>query len=181
MLQRFGVGGHAPRLVTGFEQIFLRLLPVFSACVVIGQQAREFVQMIGKKRFNRLRHATMNGAPLLDKNAAVCGLLHKCVFEDVLEFRHLLSLANEFSMLKFNQAALKVALRCADGRQHTNEKAAANDRGQLERLFEVFVQAIDARQNQALNGVGQAHLVDLFDHLPRLVSRVARQHAVGHQ
>ena len=71
VLERLGVGGHAAGLVTGLEQIFLRLLPVFGARVVVGQQAGELVQPIGEQRLDGLRHAAVNPAPALGQNAAV--------------------------------------------------------------------------------------------------------------
>ena len=181
MLQRFGVGGHAAGLVAGLEQIDLRLLPVFGARVVVRQQAREFVEPVREQRLDGLRHAPVDGAPVLRQDAAVGRLLHERVLEDVLQVRQALPLADELGLLQLGQALAQLAAGLADGFQHAVEETAPDYRGQLQRLLGLFVETVDAREDQPLQRVGQQHLVDPPHQLPGAVIRVAHEHPVADQ
>ena len=181
VLQRFGVGRHAAGLVTGLEEVLLRLVPVFGARVVVRQQAGEFFEPAFEECLDGLRHAAMDELARLGQHAAVGGFVHQSVLEDVFDLRHMLAFADELGMFEFGHARRQCVARGADDFEHAVEEAAANDRGQLQRLLHLFVEPVDARQDQALHGVGQVHLFDLFHQLPAVVARAAHQHTVGHQ
>ena len=177
----FGVGGHAAGQITGLEQVLLRLVPILGAGVVVGQQAREFVEASLEQHLDRLRHAPVDRAPVLGEDAAVGGLVHQRVLEDVFDLRQALPLADQLRMLELRDARFKRTPRRADDLQHPVEEAAADHRSELERLLHLFIEAVDPCQDQALHRVGQVHLIDLPDDLPRLVFRAAHQHAIGDQ
>ena len=181
MLERLGVGGHAAGLVAGLEQPGLRLFPVLGAGVVVRQQAREFVETIGKQQLDGMGHALVDAAPVLGQDAAVGRLLHQPVLEDVFEVGQALLLADQLGLLQLGEALAQLAARLAERFEHAIEEAAADHRGQLQGLLGLVVEPVDACQDQALQRVGQLYLVDLPDQLPAARRGVAHQRAVADQ
>ena len=181
MVQRLGVGGHPTGLVAGLEQVVLRLLPILGVGVVVGQHTGELFQPMLEQCLDGLRHAAVDRPPLIDQDAAVGGFLHQRVLEDVLDLRHSLAPADQLHRLKLRHAGVLRLRRPVDHLQHPAKEAAADNRGQLQGLLDLVRQPVDARQDQALHGVGDVQAFDLLRQGQAVVIRIAYQHPLRQQ
>jgi hypothetical protein len=160
MLERLGVGRHAARLIAGLEEIVLRLLPLLRECAVVGEQARELLETIGKQRLDRLGHAPVDGAAPLGQDAAIGRLLHQGVLEDVLNVRQLLAQADEVGLHKPVEAAFDGIAGICDGLEDAQQERSADHRCELERTLDTFLKAVDARNDDILDGVRKSEIDD---------------------
>ena len=83
------------------------------------------------------------------------------MFEHVFQFGQVLLFANEFSRLQFGQVVVQALPRFRNRFQHAIEKTAPDDRRHAQDLFDLFVQPIHARHDDALNRVGNVNRFDL--------------------
>ena len=167
--ERFFVGRDLPRLIPGFEQVLLRLLPVLRLGVVVGEEAVELLQAVGEKAFDGLGHTEVQSPSALKQDRLVGGLLHQGVLEDVLELRFAGLLPDELQGLERLQILVEGGFRLRQGVKDAVEEAPADDGRQTEHLFQLLVQAVDAGHDDALQGVRDADLRGPLGDLPPAV------------
>ena len=150
-------------------------LPLLGLGVVVGKQAVNVLEALGKEVLKRRADASVQLAAALAEDALVGRLLDEGVLEDVLELRVAGTLEHEFARLQTGERLVKSAVCLGHGREHTIEERTADDRGQAQDLLEVLVEAVDARHDHADQGVGQR------DGCRPLGHAIAARGAVAHE
>ncbi len=159
-----GVGDAS--LVARTQQVLGRLVRIFGPFPVVGQQAHLLLDLLGEQALQRLRHLPVKDPPLLLQQAVVGRLPRQLVLEDVLQLRDPRPLPDHLLVLERQQVFVQPALLVRNGCQHAVQEDAPDHRGHLQHPLRLLLQAVDARHQHPVQGVGDGNLGHLVGRRP---------------
>lgn len=185
VLQRLFVRKHGARRMTGFQQIVDRLVAPVAEAVVMRQQTVVVIQIVGVALFQILADPTVQFAPPGVQHALVCHFLQQRMTEHMHPFRLKPFEHGDFLLVQVGQLAQqRNAVDALDRLQDAKRNTLPDDRRHAQYIARVFVKAINARQKQTVQAIGQVidsmekRLVRLSQNSPqqfRQEQRVARR------
>ena len=149
--ERLGVGGDPAGLVRGLQEVLVGLGPVLGLPVVVGQEPVELVEALGEEPLDALAHAPVELEAALAQDAAVGGLLHQRVREEVLQLRQPLALPDELDPQQLAELRVELDARGDDRLEHPSQEAPPHHRRDLQDLLDVLLQPVDPGQDDPLD------------------------------
>ena len=157
---RLGVGRHPAGLVRRAEQVLLGLRPVFCAREVVCEHAVEVLEPIREQRLDRRGDEVVQLVTVADEDAVVRGLLDEDMAERILQLRQAGSLENDLETLERAELTVKLVIGLCDAPEDSIEERTTDHRRDPDDAFELVVESVDARTDDALDAIGDAHVLE---------------------
>jgi hypothetical protein len=129
---------------------------------VVRQLRVVFLQPVLVQGFDGLPNGPVQGLASLPQETMVGDILDYGVLEDVCRLRTESLLVDELYGLQLVQHPFEAIAQSGDARQEPHQELSTDDRGQLHGALDLVSETVQARHNEVLDRIRDAHLAETF-------------------